>query len=196
MNRLPKTLSFIGLVLCGSVILTTCSDYQAPDLKEPAVAIACVVLDGKLSAKDNDRVAELKRAIEASPFYTIPASTNVLASCDVRFSPDGEIGLEYHFRNGNWLQVKRNERIEYMELKVRLNQILNEQPEAILARAEQAAFGARGCGINWYQSETKQAKDDPNITETLFHGDVCNCQARIRHDASGRAVELMLKSAC
>ena len=141
-------------------------------------------------------IAELERTINTSPFYTIPASTEDLTSCDARLSPEGDIELEYHFRNGSWLQVKRNERIEYMELNVRLNQKLTDQPETILARAERAAFGASGCGIYWLQSETHPSADDRKVTETLFHGDICNCQARIRHSGSSHAVELMLKSAC
>jgi hypothetical protein len=196
MNRPHIALSLTWLVLCRSVILAACSEHPAPKVKAPAEAHACVVLEGKPSSKNNDLVAELKRTIETSPFYTIPASAEGLSSCDVRFSPEGEIGLGYHFRDGSWLQVKRNERIEYMELNVRLNQKLNEQPETILARAERAAFGTSGCGIDWHQSETQQAKDDSGKTETLFKGDVCNCQARIRPDVSGQAVELMLKSAC
>jgi len=196
-NEQPQTaLTSTWLVLCESVLLAACSVQSVPNVKAPAAPHLCVVIEGNASSKDNDLIAELERTIKTSPFYTIPASTEELTSCDVRLSPERDIELEYHFRNGSWLKVKRNERIEYMELNVRLNQKLTDQPETILARAERAAFGASGCGIDWLQSETHPSADDRNETETLFYGDICNCQARIRHSGSSHAVELMLKSAC
>jgi len=193
-----KRYHFIGFVLCGSVFLEACSWTLAPssNILEASASPSCAVIEGKPSTQDVALAAALKLNIETSPFYTIPVSIKGLDSCDVRFYPDGEIGLEYHFREGSWLQVKRNERIEYTEQNVRLNLMLQEEPETILARAEQSAFGANGCGIDWRQPETQQADDDRSVTETFFRGDICNCQARIRRNASGRVVGLMLRSAC
>lgn len=66
----------------------------------------------------------------------------------------------------------------------------------ILVRAECTAFGVNGCGINWQQTETLPVRDDTSTTETIFRGDVCNCQARIRRDNAGHVVGLALRSAC
>jgi hypothetical protein len=198
MNTSNRAQSFIWFVLCGSVFLAAYSYNLAPrsNSNKANTYSSCAVIEGNPSTQDVALAAALKLNIETSPFYTIPASIKGLASCNVRFYPDGEIGLEYHFREGSWLQVKRNVRIEYTEQNVRLNLKLQEEPKNILARAEQSAFGANGCGIDWHRSETQQADGDQSITETFFHGGICNCQARIRRNASGRVVGLMLRSAC
>ena len=36
----------------------------------------------------------------------------------------------------------------------------------------------------------------PGPTETVFRGEVCNCQARIRRGGDGRVVGLLFKSTC
>ncbi len=195
MNNSTKTQVFIRFVLLGSFFLAACSGNQAPNDKAGA-SDSCTVIAGKPSSQEAVVAAALKQAIETSPFYTIPAASKGLPSCDLKFYPDGEIVLAYHFLDGNSLQIKRNTRIEYTEQTVRLNLQLPEQPETILAQAEQSTFGANGCGIDWQQSETQLAKDDSNVTETVFRGDVCNCQARIRRNAYGRVVGFMLRSAC
>ena len=71
-----------------------------------------------------------------------------------------------------------------------------KNPETILASAKRLAFGAGGCGIDWQNANTKAAADSPDVTETLYYGDIRNCRAGIRRDAAGRVVELMLRSAC
>ena len=198
MNNSTKTQAFIRFVLCSSIFLAACSGNQAPGSNNGKAGISnsCTVMAGKPSSQEAALATALKQAIETSPFYKIPLDIKGLPSCALRFYPDGEIVLEYHFLDGNWLQVKRNARIEYTEQNVRLNLVLPEQPETILAHAEQSAFGPNGCGIDWQQSETQLAKDDRNVTETVFRGDVCNCQARIRRNAYGHVVGFLLRSAC
>lgn len=187
----------IRFILFGSIFLAACSGNQAPNSNNKVGASnSCTVVAGQPSSEEIVLAKTLKESIETSPFYRIPAASKGLPSCDLRFYPDGEMELEYHFLDDNWLQVKRNARIEYTEQNVRLNLQLAEQPETILARAEQSTFGPNGCGIDWQQSETQLAKDDRNVTETIFRGDVCNCQARIRRNAYGRVVGFMLRSAC
>lgn len=133
--------------------------------------------------------------IESAPLYTIPAATTGVAVCRVRYQPGGVVTLEYPFRDGLWLHVKRDPRIEHTEL-IALIAVPKEQPEALLAGTERAAFGADGCGIDWRQPETQPAEDDRSVTETVYRGDVCNCQGRIRRNADGRGVRFVLRSAC
>jgi hypothetical protein len=64
-----------------------------------------------------------------------------------------------------------------------------------LTDAEQAAFGADGCGIDWRQPETRPP-DAERVTETIYRGDVCNCQARVRSDTAGHVAGLIVRSAC
>ena len=99
------------------------------------------------------------------------------------------------FQEGGRLHVKRDSRIEYTEQVARIHLAPKKNPETILSSAR-VAFGTSGCGIDRQKADTKGAADDPNATETLYYGDVCNCRAGIRRDAAGRVVELMLRSAC
>jgi hypothetical protein len=192
-----KIQTLVRFVLFSSIFLTACSGNQAPNNNDKVGSSnSCTVVAGEPSAEEIALATALKQTTETSPFYKVLSDKQGFTSCDLRFNPDGEIVLEYHFLDNNWLQVKRNKDIEYTEQNLRLNLQLTVQPETILSRAEQSAFGANGCGIDWLQSETQLAKDDPNVTETVFHGDVCNCQARIRRNAYGRVVGFLLRSAC
>ena len=72
-----------------------------------------------------------------------------------------------------------------------------EDPAAILMRTERAVLGSAGCGINWKTTESRSVSDgDPGRVETVYRGDVCNCQAWVRKDTGGRVVSLGLRSAC
>jgi hypothetical protein len=109
---------------------------------------------------------------------------------------DGAIKLEYTFRDGASMHVTRSQETEYTDQEVRLSSPLTESPVAVLTRAEQAAFGAKGCGIDWGKLETTQPGDEPGATESIYRGNVCNCQARARADTAGRVLRLQLRSAC
>jgi hypothetical protein len=104
--------------------------------------------------------------------------------------------LEYHFRDGGRLTVKRDPRIEYTEQVAQFHLGSNNDPVAILADAERVTFSAGGCGIDWHAPDTQATGDDPGTTQTLYYGDVCNWRAGIRRDAAKRVIELMLRSAC
>ena len=139
-------------------------------------------------------MATLRSNVEGGPLYTIPATGGV-AACSVNVE-SGVITLEYQFKDGGRLHVKRDSRIEYTEQVARIQLAPEKNPETILSSAERVAFGASGCGIDWQKADTKAAADDPDATETLYYGDICNCRAGVRRDAVGRVVELMLRSAC
>jgi hypothetical protein len=138
-------------------------------------------------ANQSESIAELRRTVEAGPLYTIPAAGGV-ANCRGNVD-EGVISLEYNFQGGGWLRVKRDPSIEYNDQEARFGSPLTEDPNAVLKRAELAAFGADGCGINWEEPEK-------GPEETIFRGDTCNCQARIRHNAAGQAIGLTLRSTC
>jgi hypothetical protein len=139
-------------------------------------------------------VAEIRRAIEDGPLYAV-ASRSGSASCHAT-AEDGTITLEYTFRDGASLRVTRSQGTEYTDQEVRLAAPLDEPAVDVLRRAEQAAFDAKGCGIDWSTVETTQPGDEPGATESIYRGTVCNCQARSRADATGRVLRLRLRSAC
>ena len=94
------------------------------------------------------------------------------------------------------MRVTRNAQIEYSDQEVRFASPPSESPVAVLTRTEQAAFDGKGCGIDWRSGDTSAASDDPSARETVYRGDTCNCQARVRSDAKGRVVGLLFRSAC
>jgi hypothetical protein len=118
-----------------------------------------------------------------------------IAACTVSVD-EGAIMLEYRFKDGGRLNVKRDARIEFTEQVAQFHFPRDKDPLTVLTEAERAAFGADGCGIDWQAPDTQEIPDDSGATRTLYYGDICNCRARISHDAAGRVVELMLRSAC
>ena len=180
------------------ILFVTCPAIPAPKTKTLAAHsnASCAVVGGKLSPQKAAAIKALQRNIETSPLYTIPANTKGLVACSISYQPDGVIKLEYQFREGSWLHVTHDQRIEYMEQNASFPLPSSELPEAILARAERVAFGSDDCRIDWNQPETPSAKDASGVKETVFWGDVCNCQAHIRRNADGLVVGFMLRSAC
>jgi hypothetical protein len=184
------------LLVVASVLSTACSPVPVAS-QSPATSSApeCVAAEGGTSPQDADALASLRRSVETGPFYTISAAKTGVAACRVSREADA-MTLEYTFRDGGWLRVKRQPRIEYTDQEVRFASPLGESAGAVLTRAEQAAFGAQGCGIDWRQPEKRPAGDDPSVTEIVYRGDVCNCQAGVRNDAAGRVAGLAFRSAC
>jgi hypothetical protein len=154
-----------------------------------------VTTESTASRETRDSLAAFQRAVEASPLFTVPASRSAVASCRVGVE-SGVASVEYQFGDGGWLRAKQDARIESTDVEVRAGIPSSENPLSILARAERAAFGDNGCGIDWKEKETHRAEDDPRAVEAIYRGDTCNCQARIRSDAAGRIIGLTLRSAC
>ena len=178
------------LALYGAVILLqACSSLPGP----AATSAACPVVEGKPSPADAAGLRALQRKLESSPLYMIPAADEGLAACSIRLQVEEVTVLEYRFRQGGWLKVTADPRIEYLEQNASFILPDGDTAEAILAGAERAAFGAAGCAIDWQQAETRTAG---GARETVYRGDVCNCQAIIRRDGGGKLLGLLLRSAC
>jgi hypothetical protein len=185
---------------CSSPPATSNQPTSSPPTpSQPAIAfkasINCVETGAATSAAGAEAMTKLRRTVEAGPLYAAATATRELASCRMSQEPDS-LTLEYTFRDGGWLRVTQQPRIEYMDQEVRLTSPLAEDAVAVLKRAEQAAFDQQGCGIAWQDAEKQAAEDDKSAMETVYRGDVCNCQARVRTDAAGRVVGLLLRSAC
>jgi len=160
----------------------------------PSQPIDCTTSGTATSPQDQDAAARLRATVERSPFYAVAARIGVKA-CHANQSSD-ELKLEYTFRDGGWLHVTRQRRIEYSDQEVRFATPLADDPMKVLTDAERTAFGNEGCGITWRDARTQPAEDDANAKETIYFGDVCNCQARVRTNAAGRVTGLLFRSAC
>ena len=191
-----RALRLAWCLVVASSILPACSPVPVSSQSASSAPPPCVAADGSPAKHSPDAIANLRRAAETSPLYAVLASkTGQASSCRVSGDADA-ITLEYTFRDGGSLRVVRNSQIESSSQEARLASPLAEGPVEVLTRAEQASFGDKGCGINWRQPETKPAGDDPKTTESVYRGDTCNCQARVRRDASGRVLSLSIRSAC
>jgi len=182
--------SCIFLIACSS--LPSHSDQSISG--ELNAEDLCKVQGNARISVESSTLAAFRNAIESGPIYGVAAAAGV-SSCSIR-SESGAVLIEYHFKDGGRLHVKRDPRIEYTEQIARVRLAPEKNPVEILAAAERKAFGENGCGIDWQNSDTWPVLGDPKVKETLFYGDLCNCRAGFRRDASGRVVELMLRSAC
>lgn len=180
------------------VLLAACSATppQGQNAAAPTLAATdlCKIQGGALTLQESAAVAVLRSNVESGLLYTIPAAAGVSA-CGISVK-SGVIMLEYRFKDGGRLHVKRDSRIEYTEQVARIHLAREKNHVAVLADAERVAFGMSGCGIDWQRPETHAVVNDTGLSETLFYGDVCNCRAGFRRDAAGQVVELMLRSAC
>src|SRR2546427_1340144 len=180
----------------SSLLLAACSTLPlARQSAATPVVPECVAAENAISPQHADTIASLRHTVEMGPLYTIPATRSGVAACRIGYE-EGVITLEYRFRDDGWLHVKRDSRIEYNDQEARFALPPTEDAVAVLTRAERAAFGDKGCGIDFKEKENQPADDDPTATETIFRGDACNCQARFRTNTAGRVTGLLLRSAC
>ena len=189
-----------SLRLAGiALLLSACS--KAPPAPEPSPApVACSVLEGQPNPAALQAARDLQAQIQQGPLYQTAAAHSSLTACVWRFPEGGALALEYSFRNGGKLQVQRDAGIEYSNQSLSLAEPPAEPPETLLKQAERASFGEQGCGIDWQappeQAQPSASAEAGTTSESVFRGKSCNCQARVRKNAAGRAVGLMLRSAC
>ena len=192
-------LRVIWVLALSCILLQACATLPTPLQKKVSASalVACEIPRGSESGmpQDTDTLQALQRMFESSLLYQLSASTARIASCHIRYDM-GMTTIKYQFQNGNWLHVKRDMRIEYTEHEAQFVSPLKEDPTKILADLEYHTFDAQGCGIDWQHSEYQLMQETDSLTETIFYGDICNCQARIRRNANGDVVGLLMRSAC
>jgi len=192
-----QCLTFLAwrLIVPATLLLTACSmPPVASQTTSTAPAADCVGPQAGVSPQNAEAAGTLRRAVEMGPLY-VTLVANRVVSCRIG-TDSSAITLEYTFRDGSSLRVRRDPRIEYSNQEVRLASPLAEDAVAIMTRVERSAFSPSGCGIDWRKTEAQPAGDDPGATETIYRGDTCNCQARVRKDKAGRTVGLVFRSAC
>ena len=184
---------------CCIMLLTACApkppaDGEASAAAPKAAAVACVVTQEPAAPKDALDGAAFRSAVETGPLFALLSKAG-LARCEMRYEA-GTVALDYRFNDGASLRAAREAAIEYTEQDVRLAVPLVADPLSVLKPAERAAFAPAGCGIDWGQADTEASTRVPGTQELVFRGTACNCQARVRKDAAGRVMGLLLRSAC
>lgn len=186
-RRLALSLLLLSMPACSKPV----SSAEPAKLK----GVPHCTTGGRLTSQISAFAKEQQQVVESSPLYAIQASAASVSGCRISYK-DKTMGLEYKFQDGGWFRLTLDPRIEYANREVRLASPLAEDPVAILKRAEHKVFGAKGCGIDWLKQETQPALDEKSAIETVFYGEVCNCQARIRRDADKRVIGLILRNTC
>lgn len=194
---IPARIQWLLVLYC--ILLEACTTFSVPfqTITSPNAYAACTVHREPESSmsQNTDTVQILQRTVESSLLYQLSMSAAELKSCLIWYDA-AAITIKYQFQDGGWLHVKRDMRIEYTEQEAQFVFPSIENPIEILADLEYRTFGPQGCGIDWQHSESQSIQENASITETVFYGDVCNCQARIRRDTSGGVVGLLMRSAC
>lgn len=184
---------------CWIALLAACTAPSLPLASTlataPPVQPTCANAEAAIQVIDSTRFLALRRSVEEGPLYAIARSASPLAACRVDQNA-GAVTLQYDFADGGRVRATRDSRIEYSEQVARFAAPPAEAAIDTLMRAERAAFGEEGCGIDWSPNKARVAPAEAGATDTVFSGEVCNCQGRIRSDARGRVVELAFKSAC
>ena len=180
-----------------SALLAACAQAPASDMASalaPKSAIACITKAEPATAKDASDGAAFRSGVEAGPLFAVSSPAG-LAACEITYEP-GIVALEYRFRDGAVLRASHDAAIESTEQDLSLALQLAADPLSVLQPAERAAFGAKGCGIDWLHPETQASPRVPAGQELVFRGETCNCQARLLKNATGRVIGLRLTSAC
>ncbi len=172
----------------------TASTAPAAQHGETAKAAECVAPSGAVAPESAKDVDEARRAAESGPLYTALAERSVVASCGVRVD-SGQVTQEYAFAGGGALTFERNPTIEYSNQEVRNPGLSAGDAAELLKEVERLSFAPDGCGIDWADAQPVES-GTAGVTETARYGEQCNCQARVRTDASGNVTGLMFRSAC
>ena len=176
-----------------AVLLAACTAVPAPVAGRLLPDCAVAGLEGDDSRRTG--FDALRRSVEAGALQRVAALPGP-ATCLGQVDAEGSIRIDYRYADGSALQVRRQSRIESTDFTLRFAQPRAGPGRDILVELERTAFGATGCGIDWQRATTEPAADGSRGADTVYRGDLCNCQARVRRDEQGRVVVLTLRSAC
>lgn len=173
-----------ALVACG-----------VPPMGAPTTAaVQCSPAGEGLPPARFAELGALRRSVETGPLYSAVAAGRA-PHCTV--SAEGsQWQIDYRFAAAAALRVTRDVSIEYTDYAATVTWPAGPDAQALLARAEHAAFSPAGCGIDWKRPETRATDAVPPGRQRIWRGSACNCQARVVEDSAGRVLAFGLRSAC
>jgi hypothetical protein len=179
----------LAILLAASGIANAASAGASP-------SAACTIT-GEAPTQDDIRDArQLQRSIEVHPLFLKPAAASGVRGCTANFESSGRFVLDYQFRGKQSLRVERDTAIEYTAIKSAFRLAPGDHAETILTQAERSSFGANGCGLDMQHGDTHPVEYEPQLNETVYEGNVCNCRGIIRRDAKKQVIGFILTSAC
>lgn len=138
---------------------------------------------------------EFRARVEASPFFREALARHGAAdACELRVET-GALVVSFRFPGGGEVRGSTDPSIETSDLRATLRGIDEKAALALLRNAERAAYGEEGCGIRWNDAAREPSILGAEGEDTVFRGDVCNCQARMSSTSPG-TFRLLLRSAC
>ena len=132
----------LSCIIIAGALSMSCSALPAESQSAATSQGAeCAVAGTGISAQDTQAATALRDTVQRGPLYLSAAKSGV-ASCQIAHEPD-EVTVEYKFRDGGWLRVAHQPKLEYTDQEVRFATPLGGDPVAVLTGAEQAAFPPR-----------------------------------------------------
>lgn len=189
------TTLLVGSALLAALVPLAHADGDADAVAAPPDLSACATIVGKPTPAAAAVAAQLLGNVEHDPLYAEFAPATGRPACKLRFQAGGALQIDYQFKGGA-LTIRNDPRLEYSEQRLRVKAPLRASPETLLADAEHFLYGEKGCRINWSDPETLHPSARSARTETVWHGDVCNCRAGVDKDATGQVTGVSFKSAC
>jgi hypothetical protein len=177
----------------GALALVAACAVTAPPLALPDAA-DCVIPAG-LTPRQASLAGAVQAAARAGPLFAESIGASGIAACRIE-AAEGAVTVRYRAADGGEFHLRRDETIEATEIEARLIAAPVAVPESLLRRAERAAFGDAGCGIDWRRPEAGRSSVVPDGVDTVYQGLTCNCRAIERRDPNGVVVGLALSSAC
>jgi hypothetical protein len=185
------------VVFLAFMLFAKTSYIYALDIPVPTDALTpqCPVVEGSPSTQQVSVANDFRVNVESSILYKMVTSQKNITSCQIAFTPGGNFFIQYKFPDKTRFSVERNPTTEHTEEIAHIE--ISTPPETLLKQIEKANFSIRdGCKIDWADPEIRKSKIIDGATDTIFRGEVCNCQARIQRSAMGRVTELGFKSTC
>jgi hypothetical protein len=137
--------------------------------------------------------SDLLRAVPLSPFYSeLVRLHGAPLRCAAQAS-ESDLTITYSFAHGARLVVHTTPSIEFAEHRIEMRAISQAKALELLEAQERADYGESMCGIAWKAPPEAVTATDGS-RGVAYHGDTCNCQARILRGRKG--VTLLLRSAC
>jgi hypothetical protein len=185
-----------------ALLSVACSTLPQREGEGPATSAAagptvgnCTVAGAAMAPSRAAAADAFRRSIEGGPLYA--SAIRAVPRRDCRIEAEaGALTLHYSADGGNRLVATRDEAIEHTEQAVFFARAPIEDPVVTLKRAELATFGEKGCGIDWQAPEAGKPDGAMLLSDSIYRGRACNCQARVRRDTRGEVAGLLFRSTC
>jgi hypothetical protein len=188
-----------ALALAAGLLAMLAACGSAPALSGVEESSACKPAGRALGGGSLEAADDLWRTSRAGPLFGATIAPYGDGTCTVgriEGSQGRAVAIDFSAPVGNRLHVERDEgdeRRRTLLAEATFAVPLSGDPLSLLQRAEHAAYGMDGCGIDWARPEQRA---DGDVAETLYRGTRCNCQARVRRDGAGAVRGLALRGAC